>query len=357
MTERSSLTQMLQWGVEASSATSGAANINMSALGYEPSPKTEGGSFRPPGSKFKTLAWIGKEWSEGSLSGQATYNELIFPLASVLSAPTTSHPTTGSTMYVFSSSPSGADAPKQFTIQMGENGNFTQSSGVLINELGLSFTRSEVSISGSAYGRAMSQQSGSMSTVTLSPTAIMILPAEVTVQWDTTYSTINLATTAVPTTAAGKLLRVLSCDVSVGNRYSPVWVLDAAQSSYAASVETEPSLTGKLVMEADTAGMARLAEMQASTTGFLRVRAQSSQNADTNVKYTFLLDMACKVSDTGGYSDQDGVYAIEWSLLGIYDSTFGGAVRAKVINNVDPSALVGGSDTLTAGTYGTGLHT
>jgi hypothetical protein len=280
------------------------------------------------------LSWIGKEWTEGNLSGQATYTEIIYPLAAVLSAPTTSAIISGSVYtYGFTTTATGPDSPRTFSVEHGENNNYNKVTGIAVNEVGLSFTRDQVELSGSAFGRALVNNASSMTTVTYTPAAVMLLPADVSIYWDTTFAGITGSTPP----SGKKLDRVLSVDWSIGDRFNPVWVLDAAQDSYVASVEGEPSLQATVMMEADAEGMARLAEMQASTTVFMRINATSSTAITGNVYYGFDLYMAGKVSDTGGYSDQDGLYAIEWTVTGIYDSTFngtGGVVKVDVVNNI-----------------------
>lgn len=332
MAERSSLTQVVQWGIETSGApTSG--QIRMSAMGFEPSPQTEGGTFRPMGSKFTTLAWVGKSWTEGSISGQATYNELVFPLASVIGVPTTGGAATGWT-YTFMPSITGADDPRTFTIEQGEANNWNQITGVIFKELGLSFDRSQIQLSGSAYGRKMVTKNTAMSSVTATPSAVMVLPADVCVYWGATYGAI----TASPSGA--KLERVLSTDFSIGNRFNPVWVLDCDEDSYVASVEAEPDLRSTMLLEADATGQSVLADLEASTTRYLRIEATSAELVGgSGAPHKLTVDLAVKVADTDGYSDQDGVYAIGFNMIGISDSTIGSAIKIQLTNSVAPSAF------------------
>lgn len=342
MAERSSLTQTVQWGVEVSGAPT-TGGILMSAMGFDPSPQVSGGDFRPAGQKFKTLAWVGKEWSEGSISGQLTYTEILFPLASVMSLPTTSANGTGGAYdYTFVMDPSGPDDPRTFTIEHGEDGNWNKITNVIFKELGMSFDRDQIQLTGSAYGRATEVQATDMTTVDQTPSAILVLPADLSVYWGTSYATITGSPTgAYSGTGGGKLTRVMSTEFSIGNRFNPLWVLDRAQESYAASVEAEPELTAGALVEANTQGMTLMTDLQQSNTRYIRIEGVSSQEAATGVPYKITIDMAVKVNDTDGYSDEEGAFAIGWNMMGINDATIGGPLKIVVTTNLAPSAYPG----------------
>lgn len=334
MAERSSLTQVVQWGVETSGApTSG--TILMSALGFEPSPKFEGGDFRPAGQKLKTLAWVSKEWTEGALTGQATYNEIIYPLSSVLSRPTTGGSAASGYTYNFAIQSGAPDAPRTFTIEQGEPNNWNQITNMIVKEFGLSFGRDQIQLTGSAYGRAIVQKATAMSTATATD-AVIVLPTDVCVYYGSTYGAI----TASPSGA--KLTRVLNTEFSIGNRYNPVWVLDCAEDSYVASVEAEPEVSGSMLVEANTQGMGLMSDVQNANTRYVRIEAISSTGAGTGGAgnpFRLTVDLAVKFKDTPGYSDEDGLYAIGWNLMGI-NTTSVAAIKVEVCNNVAPIAAM-----------------
>ena len=50
-----------------------------------------------------------------------------------------------------------------------------------------------------------------------------------------------------------KLTRVLNANIHISDRFGPVWVLNTANNSYVATVETEPSAELTLLVEADAA--------------------------------------------------------------------------------------------------------
>jgi hypothetical protein len=335
MAERSSLTQVVQWGVETSGApTSG--TILMSALGFEPSPKFEGGDFRPSGQKLKTLAWVSKEWTEGALTGQATYNEIIYPLSSVLSRPTTGGSAASGFTYTFAIQSGAPDAPRTFTVEQGEDGNWNQITNLIVKEFGVSVGRDQIQLTGSAYGRAIVQKTVDMSPNPTAPDAVIVLPTDVCVYYGSSYGAI----TASPSGA--KLTRVLNTEFSIGNRYNPVWVLDCDEDSFVASVEAEPEISGSMLVEADTQGMAMMSDVQNANTRYVRIEAISSTGAGTGGAgnpFRLTIDLAVKFKDTPGYSDEDGLYAIGWNLMGINTADVA-AIKVEVCNNVVPTAAL-----------------
>jgi hypothetical protein len=141
-------------------------------------------------------------------------------------------------------------------------------------------------------------------------------------------------------TAAGlgttKMTRMVSAEFSLGSRFGPVWVLDAANPSFVNHVETEPDLTCSVMLQADTQGMGLLNTLRAGDTKFLRIEAVGGIVTGGVVEeYRLNLDMAAKVSDTGGFSDADGVYAAEFTFLGVHDGTWGKALEFTLVNELD----------------------
>jgi hypothetical protein len=324
MPERSSLNQVVQIGVETTSGTAVAASKRLTALSIEPSVNADIDTFRPAGQKYASLTSLGREWIEADLSGRATYTEIIYPLSSVVDTATITTPGGGTTsrQWVFESDSTADDVPKTFTVEHGSGVRSARFAYGQVTELGLAFSRDAIEVSGSMMGKALEDPF----TLTGAATALALIPVqptEVTVYMDTTSA--GLGTT--------KLTRVLSADWSLGSRFGPVYVLDAANTGFVAMVETEPDLTLDLVMEADANGMAQLARLRDGATRFIRIEALGA-TIETTIKYTLRIDMAVKVSDTGGFSDEDGVYAIEWNFTGVHDATWGKSFSITVINTL-----------------------
>lgn len=85
----SELNQISQIALEATPGTPVAATRRLQSLGLPINPQEDIEVIEPPGAKFATQTAINREWSEGEVgdgSGVA-YNEIAYPLASLLSLP------------------------------------------------------------------------------------------------------------------------------------------------------------------------------------------------------------------------------------------------------------------------------
>jgi hypothetical protein len=161
-------------------------------------------------------------------------------------------------------------------------------------------------------------------TAGVAPTTLTLKPVaatHVTVFSDNTFA--GLGTT--------QLSRPLSGELAVTGRYQPVFVLDG-NTSFVAIVEAVPSISLKLMLEADAEGMAFLTTARDNATKFLRVRC-SGETISSN-PYLLQFDFVGRVSDVSEFQDSDGLYAIEWTFTGVYDSNLGSALKATVRNTI-----------------------
>jgi len=323
MSERTTITQVTQIGVEAIPGTAVPANVLLQAISIEPSIQAEVQTFRPAGVKFNTIGVLGKEWTEASISGPASYTDLAYLFAGVLAyAPPARQGSTTAYKWTFTPSHTTEDTVKTYTVERGSAaraGKFTYGT---VNKLGLEFTRDSVEVSGSMLGRQY--QDGVTLTTGATEVALQpVLPTEVSVYLDS--SSASLGST--------KLTRSFSATFNIGNRFAPIWPLDSTISSFATTVETAPDATLALLVEADASGMGPLTAMRAGTKQFIRVEAVGPTIADT-YKWKLTLDMCGLVSEVGEFTDEDGVYAIEWTFSAAYDATWKKALQVELINTL-----------------------
>src|SRR5690349_19079695 len=120
MPERSSLLQGVQIGVESVFGTAVVANKLLQSLGFMLKPELEMQRFRSSGNKVDTLVTLGKESASADVTGRGTYDEIVYPLSSILttSAAVTTTGTTGK-QWVFTPAVAAEDTPKSFTIEQG----------------------------------------------------------------------------------------------------------------------------------------------------------------------------------------------------------------------------------------------
>ena len=322
MPERSSLSQGVQIGVELVEGTVVSSNRKLQATGFALSPNLETNRFRPMGQKYDALVTPGKEMTAVEIEGVGTYEEVIFLLSSVLTATAPTVVGVTGQQWVFAPSSSAEDTVKTFTVEQGGTVRAHRAAGVVLTDFGITWNRDAVELSGSGMGQLFTDGI----TMTASPTVVPlvpILPTQIDVFMNSTFAT--LGTT--------KLLRTLEGELSLGSRFGPVWVLNSANPSYVARVETEPDATFRLLLEADAAGMALLTSARAGATQYISVVATGGVIGAGPAVYKAQFDFACKVEEIGSLDDQDGVFAIEFETRLVHDTALGGALKVTIINS------------------------
>jgi hypothetical protein len=156
MTERTTVLQSTQIGVEATPGTAVAATKQLQATSFEPAIHTEVTAFRPAGVKFSTLASLNKEWAGAGLSGQMSFSDLVYLLSGVLCQATPVQQG-GAAAYKWTFAPQHAlgDTVKTFSVEYGDYAQAERFAYGIVNDLTLAFTRDACEISGEMLGRAV----------------------------------------------------------------------------------------------------------------------------------------------------------------------------------------------------------
>jgi hypothetical protein len=323
MPERSSLLQGTQIGVEVTSGTAVAANKQLLGTSIQPSIKVTTNTFRPYGQKFVTINPLGKEWTEGSIEGPLCYSDWSYLAASGIAyAAPVQIAATAAYTHTHTPSQTAVDTVKTYTVEVGGTVRAHKMAYGLVTSLGYTINREECNVKGTIMGQRLTDAI----TLTATPTAIAlqpVLPTEVSVYMDTTAA--GIGTT--------KLLRVTNIDFDFSDRFGPVWPVDAAQTSFAAHVDTESSAQLKLTLVADAVGMGLLTTLRAGSKVFLEVEAIGPVIESTET-YTWRHQMCGTVSDVSEFKDEDGVYAIEWTFDATYDSTLTYAFKFTEVNTL-----------------------
>lgn len=323
MAERTTITQVTQIGVEVTPGTAVAATKRLGATSIEPSIQAEVQTFRPAGVKFNTIGALGKEWTEASIEGPASYTDLAYLLAGALSyAAPVQQGSTSAYLWTFTPSHTAEDVVKTYTVERGSAVRAGRFSYGAVNELGIAFSRESVDVSGSMLGQLYEDGI----TMTAGATAIAlqpVLPTEVSVYLDSTGA-------AIGTT---KLTRAFQAEWKISNRFGPLWPLNSANTSFATTVETAPESTLTLMVEANAAGMGPLTAMRAGSKQFIRIEAIGPLIA-TPYTWKLVIDMCGLVSEVGEFSDEDGVYAVQWTFAAAYDATWAKALTVGLTNTL-----------------------
>lgn len=339
---RSTATQATQIGKEATPGTSVAATKKLLGMGIALNPAVESEAFRPKGMKYPSLVNVNKEWVSGAVDGSATYDEIVYPLASVMGTPVITQimdggTPTGAYRWIFSPSTSGVDTPITYTVEEGDATIAEKASYGLFTAFGLDISRSEVSLSGEMIAQRLTKGVA----LTAGATAVAadpkpILPGQVCIYVSATQAGLESGGVSDPAKRWGQALAI---NPSIGSRFDPVWYLNCAIDSFGSHIETpEPDYELEFTTEANAAGMAWLDYFRDGTTQFVRIEAFGpviyNQGAALNTRFMLRWDFAVKVLEPGEKSDEDGVYAIAPTLQVVHDATWGRASQVTVINKV-----------------------
>lgn len=333
---RSTVAQRTQIGLEVTTGTAVPATKILQSTTVELSPSVESSSFRPRGSKYPTVVAANKEWSEGDLEGAPTYNELVYPLASIFGKP--ANPTaildaavaTGAYLWVFNTNSSAADVPATYTLEQGDTTLAEKAASLVFTDFGLDFSRDEASMSGSVIASTIAR--GVALTVGATPVStdlVPILPGQVCVYVSATQATLGQAGTQVA--------NVISVNPSVGGKYGAAWFLNCLQAGFSGIVEqAEPDFTVELAAEADAANLGWADRFRTGATRYIRIEATGPQikAGVATTAYRLTWDLAVKTLEPGEYSDEDGVYAISPTLQVVHDATWGKASQLTLVNTV-----------------------
>lgn len=323
MAERTTISQIVQLGVEAQPGTGVAATKKLQSVDLSPGIKAAVQTFKPKGGKFATVASLGKEWVEADYEGPLTFTEVVYLLSGCANyAAPAQQGTTAAYKWTFTPGQSTEDAFKTYTVEQGSATRAHKFTYGLVTGFGFTLTREEFTCKGSIIGQAL-QDNQALSGGTTALELVPCLPAKADVYLDDTGASIGTT----------KLTRVLKTEFELSERYGPLWAINSAVSGFAAAVETDPKCTLKLLVEADATGMALLTALRNGTKKFVRVKC-AGDTIETPYDYLFQTDVCVTFEEPDKFEDADGVYAIQFNAVGAYDSTWAKALEFQVINKL-----------------------
>lgn len=327
---RASVNQGVQIGVEPTPGTSVSAGKILDAWTVKPGAKADVKQSTPSGRKYVTAQEENREWVEWAAdSTLMCFNALVYELSSVVGAMTTGASNSSATAKDWTVTPvvSGSATPKTFTIEQGSTERAHKFSYGLLNKWGYKFSKAEASSSSSGIARKLADGIS----MTSSPTRISCIPCL------GSYFNVYLDTTSAGL-GGTQLTEILNFEYNFEGVFGPVWYVNRTDTSFSTHVDLMPKCTAKLLLEANSTGMALLTNLRASDTLFLRVEAIGAQIASdggggTDPVYNqFIHDMAVTVSAPNDFEDSEGVFASPWELTIVEDSTWGQAQTFTVTN-------------------------
>lgn len=328
MVDRPAVFEIVQIGAEGDDAygTAVAADTRLASLSLSPAIQNESQSFRPSGYLWPTLVVQNREWTQLSLSGVADYNELAYVFCGLFIEDTPTGVDDDKT-WTWEPASDGANDRTSYTVEFG--GDYASAEdaevpGVMFTGFNIDFSRSAIEIGGDAIGQLYDTDGGITADLTDND-AVPIMPKDVNVYLDTAASGLG-----------GTQIDPLQVSISFGSMVTAKWVLNSTYTSFKSLIDAAPDGQVTIRLEADSTAMAYLTNLRAGDKRFLRVSATSDVEAFATgpVYYSMQFDTCIQFVDVNEFSDEDGVYAVEYVFDVAHDATWAKALSWQLVNTL-----------------------
>ena len=128
-----------------------------------------------------------------------------------------------------------------------------------------------------------------------------------------------------------KLTQTFELDWAFGEKFERTKPINAARDSdsYVEMAEQEHELT--LTLANDAAAKGLISRIRTGGMKFIRIKAEGP-TIESAIKYSFILDLACFITESAAADEMDSIYVREFTLMVGRDATSGKAIEAKVVN-------------------------
>ena len=328
MTERATVFELAQIGLEATPGEGSAADRVLAGVGWLPTKQGKVDAFRPEGMKFGTVASVGKLHAEWKLEGILDYVNFLYLLRSLLymeADPELVEDATNAYDWTFGSQPAAPDNGITFFVERGSSVKASTYAYCQITGLGFSFGAQDSTVK--LTGAAISQKATRGQSLTASPDWIEAEPAL------PEHCTVKIGTTKGGGSA---LTRLFNLEWGFTGKYGPVFNIGAA-ASYVATVELAPDLNGSITVAADTVGETLEGHAEAATPLWIEIKFTGPE-IETGFHYTITITMPIYLVTLGDASDVDGVWGLKFGLQGRYDTAEATALEV-VVRSTDEADL------------------
>lgn len=330
-TPRASVNQQVQIGPEVTPGTSVSCGKLLTAftwaLGLKPTTK----QFRGTGRQYPSASAVLTEMSAGKVSGPGDFAQLVYILSSLWGsgAPTLHSPS--STAYDWTWTPgltgSYAANAKTFTVQVGDAVDAEQYAYLCFTGFNYSFGRKQEVMIGADL---IAQTFTDGISLTASPTEVEQLPmtgAQMDIYLDTTSG--GIGTT--------KLTDVMKCEYKASDYYDGYWPVNRTNSSFTSLLDKEKKHTLDLTVQANSAGIGyKGTYLETGARCYVQVKGTGPTIDGTNsISASMTHQMACFVANMAEFSDEEGVYAVKYSLVVAEDSAWNtGEAQKMTLTNL-----------------------
>lgn len=326
MTERATVFEAIQIGLETTPGTEVNAGKRLEAYSINAQRQGNIDAFRPEGLKFPTLATVGKEHTTASVDGILDYTNVVYPLAGLLAYGTANivqQGTTSAYKWTFAVNAAAPDTVATYTVEKGSSVRAEQFEYGTFTGFGFSFNAadSQVAVNGEMIGSQLRDGI----TMTASPTTIDAIPAS------PKHATIKIAATEAGLSGASALTRVLGAEFSYTGKAGPVYTVGTADS-FVATVEQAGEASGTLTLAANSDGMGYLTDVRAGTQKWLEIEFTGA-NISGAYDYQQTWTMPVQFTAYPPLEDQDGVVAVRYGYHTVAAGT-ASPLRVELITTV-----------------------
>ncbi|MDP9439665.1 MAG: hypothetical protein M3P49_13160 [Actinomycetota bacterium] len=384
----SQINQVSQIGVETTPGTVVPCTRRLLAAGIDLSYQMDTQDIRPQGYKISTAHPLNKEWSSGKFDGGFAFNEVQYPLASVMSKATPTPILAGvvyanSTAYALGAivRPTTPNGNRYVVTVAGTSGTtepaFPTAPGSTVVSGTVTFKQAgadvvahewifEMSTTGkdniqtytveqldSVRNRAVraaycyfssfklsSKRSDkvSVSSQLMGQNLVSgITPSTGAVEQTIVPGTTSMVNVYLDTTSAAlgttQLTQNFAFDCEVSDRFQVAWLHNRANASWNEHVEKEPKVGHSITIADDIPFDNVVANMRKGQRMFARFEIKGLEvEPNSGVFYTFQWDIAGQVRDQPDLSNTDGAYTAKLNFDAEHDGTWGRGHRMRLIN-------------------------
>ncbi len=324
MSDRATVFEGIQLGVETVAGTEVDADKRLLATDIIPSTVAEPMEFGPRGNRYTTVVINGREWTAISVGGVGSFTDLVYLLSGMFGDATITTPGGGTTSrsWVWDPSSTAPEPGQTFTVEVGSATAAELAVGAFMADFGMTFNRSGIEVSGAMLAEAL--QTGITLTATPDDVPLEpIAPPYISVYLDTTAA--GLGTT--------KLLRAMEVGFNITGKNGPIWALNRAEPSFSGMIELKPEAGASITLGADAVGMGLLTQMRSGATRFLRIEAVGPI-IEGAIPFKLNADFAVKLLQPSERGDSDGLLTIPWDMRIVHDPTWGQAMSFEVVNTL-----------------------
>lgn len=325
-TPRATTNQKTQIAVETTPGTAVPANKLLNAftwtLGLKPTTK----QFRGTGRQYPSASAVLTEQSAGKIAGPGDFAELVYPFSSLWGSgsPAAHAPSITAFDWIWTPSltASYATSAKTFTVEQGDAIDAEKYAFVTFTGVNYSINRKQELTIG---GDLMAQSFTDGITMTASPTSVQQIPmtgAQFNIYLDTTSAGIG----------ATQLTDVMKFDYKASDYYDGYWPINRAAASYTNILDKEKKHEVTLTVQANSTGIGFKANyLETGARAYIRVAGTGPLiDVANSVAATFTHDMACFVTNMAEFADEEGVYAVQYTLALAEDTAWNTGTAQKI---------------------------